>query len=457
LPASCRVRGVSEPTQDSVIQFEVAIPVGGDWNERYLQVGNGGFAGSIPEDDILAGLSAGYASAGTDDGHESGDGMDASWAPGHPERVIDFGYRALKETTDAARAVIRAYAGKAPRRSYFQGCSDGGREALMEAQRYPEDFDGIVAGAPANDWTHLLVGAAWDARALLDGPGSYVPAGKLRALEAAALAACGDEDGVVADPLGCHFDPGVLRCKGAESDQCLTEAQLTAVRSIYGGPKNQRSEPIFPGVEPGSEAESGGWQSWIIGRGPGVEGGAALNQLARNFFAYMVFDEPNYDIRRLNFDTGAATADSKLAGILNATETDLRAFQRSGGKLIQYHGWGDAAIPPRASIAYYERVQAKMGDARSFYRLFMAPGMLHCGGGAGPDVLATLPAIAEWVENGQPPERLIATKLLGARPHEQVALARPLCPYPLRALWDGSGERARAESYRCGARSAAPR
>jgi Tannase and feruloyl esterase len=458
LPASCRVQGMSKPTADSDIRFEVAIPAKEAWNGNYLQVGNGGFAGGIPEDDILEGLAQGYAVAGTDDGHESQSGTDASWALGHPEKVIDFGYRALKETTDAARAIVRAHTGRAPARSYFTGCSDGGREALMEAQRYPDDFDGIVAGAPANDWTHLFVGGVWALQALAESPGSYVGPEKLRALEGAALHACGDEDGVIEDPLSCQFDPAVLRCKGAEDSRCLTDAQIKAVRAIYAGPKNPRtSAAIFPGYEPGSEAERGGWRTWLVGRARGPEGGAAFQEFTHNFFGYVVFGDPSYDVLRMSFDADVATTDAKAAAILNSSDADLGPFQRHGGKLIQYHGWGDAAIPPRDSIAYYEAVKKKMGDTSAFYRLFLAPGMLHCSGGAGPDVLSTLPAIADWVERGKAPDRVLATKMAGEGASARADRTRPLCPYPLLARWDGKGDRKRAESYTCAASSAAPR
>jgi feruloyl esterase len=447
VPASCRVQGISRPTLDSDIHFEIDIPVGSAWNGRYLQLGNGGFAGSLP-DDMLDVLAAGYAVAGTDDGHQSQSGFDASWALGHPEKVIDFGYRALKETTDAARAILRAYEGRAPAHSYFQGCSDGGREALMEAQRYPDDFDGIVVGAPANHWTRLAAMLAAEYQALNAIPASYVPAAKLRALEDAALSACGAVDGVIEDPLSCRFDPAVLRCKGADEGTCLTDAQLKAVRSIYAGTKNPRThEVIEPGPEPGVEAERRGW-SILVGHGPGTTKGTAF-EYARNFYAFVVFADPAYDVMHLNLDTDVAMAEAKIAPILNAEAVDLGAFQKHGGKLIHYHGWGDPLIPPRDSVQYYEAVHAKMGDTSGFYRLFMAPGMLHCGGGAGPNVITTLPAITDWVENGKAPDRLLAAKLAGEGPDTAVDHTRPLCPYPMLAVWDGKGDRKRAESYAC--------
>jgi hypothetical protein len=453
VPASCRVLGTSKPTPDSDIRFEVVIPAGDAWNGRYMQLGNGGFAGAIPERSILKRVADGYAAAATDDGHKSEEPTDASWALGHPDKLVDFGYRALKETTDAARAIILAYTGRAAGHSYFVGCSDGGREALMEAQHYPDDFDGIVAGAPANHWTHLFYGAVWAEQALLATAKSYVPPSKLPALEKAALAACGDEDSVIEDPLSCHFDPGVLRCKGADDDRCLTDAQIKAVRAIYAGPKVPgTSTQLMPGYEPGSEAEDGdenGWRTWIVGKEPGAAGGAAMYLFAQSYFRDVVFADPTYDIRHFRFDADVAPTDAKLGPILDSYDTDLGAFHKHGGKLIQYHGWGDAAIPPRDSIAYYQGVQAKMGDTSSFYRLFMAPGMLHCGGGTGPDVLATLPAITDWVENGKAPDRLLASKMTGEGASAHVTRSRPLCPYPQQPRWDGRGDRTRAESYTC--------
>jgi feruloyl esterase len=452
-PTYCKVLGTARPTSDSDIRFEVAIPEGQAWNGRYLQVGNGGFAGNIPERSILVGLAQGYATAGTDDGHESVLGTDASWAMGHPEKVVDFGYRALKETTDAAKAIIAAHADRAPRYSYFLGCSDGGREALMEAQRYPDDFDGVVAGDPANHWTHLLAGAAWNAQALNATPASAVPAAKLAALEAAALKACGDQDGIVENPLTCRFDPGVLRCKGADSNTCLTTAQVTAVRKIYAGARNPRTGArILAGYSPGGEGEAGGWSAWITGPGQGVTDKAAQSAFAHNFFAYVLFGDPNYDIRKLDLDVDVRAADAKYAPIFNSYDPDLSAFRRHGGKLIQFHGWADPAIPAGDSIDYFQAVQARMGHTAGFYRLFLAPGMLHCGGGRGPNQVGmpALAAVTAWVEHGAAPNRLVVRQTIDNDPTKPLLRTRPLCAYPKVAQWNGRGARASAENWVCG-------
>ena len=451
-PSYCRVLGSAKPTADSDIRFEVAIPEGEAWNGRYLQIGNGGFAGTIPERFILLGVSLGYATAGTDDGHQSVIGTDAGWALGHPEKVVDFGYRSLKETTDAAKAIIRAHAERTPKYSYFLGCSDGGREALMEAQRYPADFDGIVAGDPANHWTHLLAASAWNAQALSAAPGSAIPAAKLKALEAAALKACGDEDGVIENPLACHFDPAAIRCAAGDSDTCLTDAQVAAVRKIYAGARNPRTGArVLAGFSAGGEGEPGGWAPWITGPGPGLVDQALLSQFAHNFFAYVVFADPNYDIRKFDLDADLAAADAKYAPIFNSWDPDLAAFKARGGKLIQYHGWADPAIPAGDSIAYFEAVQAKMGDTSGFYRLFLAPGMLHCQGGRGPNDV-TVPAflaLTAWVEKGAAPARLAIRQTVDNDPAKPLLRTRPLCAYPKIAEWDGKGDRGQAASWTC--------
>ena len=447
-PAYCRVTGSAKPTADSDIRFAVLLPEGDAWNGRYLQVGNGGFAGTVPLALMTPAVAQGYVVAGTDDGHQSTIGTDASWALNHPEKQIDFGYRALKETTDAAKAILTAYEGKTPRYSYFQGCSDGGREALMEAERYPNDFNGIVAGDPANHWTHLLTMAGWNIQALA-APGAFIPPATLKAVQTEAIKQCGDETGVIENPLACHFDPATIRCKGAAAVDCLTDAQLGALNKIYAGARNPRThELILSGYSPGSEGEAGGWVAWITG--PTAESNAALSKgFGSNFFRYIVFSDPNYDIRNLNFDSDIAMTDAKFAKIFNSYDPDLSAFRKHGGKLIQYHGWADPAIPPLDSIAYYKLVQHRMGPTSKFYRLFLAPGMLHCGGGPGPNVIAAQPAIVDWVEHGKAPALLVATKYEGNNPAKPVERQRPLCAFPAIAKWDGKGDKAKLESFKC--------
>ena len=456
LPAHCRIEGVSRPVPDSEIGFVVAIPEGSAWNGRYQQVGNGAFGGRIPEGDLAEALADGYATAATDDGHRAGP-ADASWALGHWEKVVDYGYRAVKETRDAARAILRAHEGREPAFSYFTGCSAGGRDGFTFAQRFPGDFDGIVAGSPTIETTHVLLAFAWIARALAETPTSHVPVSKLDLVEGAALAACGDEDGVIQDPLACRFDPAVLRCKGPDGPRCLTDGQVETLRKIYAGPHDPRTGALIePGYEPGAEAESfgpepDGWAGWLTGPAPGAAGNTGQYRLARSFFAFMVYEDPAFDPLRVDLDSSVAAADTRMAAVLNATNPDLSAFARRGGKLLHWHGWNDQVLPGRDSVAYHDRVVAKMGDPGAFYRLFMAPGMLHCFGGRGPNVLSTMDAITAWVEKGTPPDRLLATKYTGDDPKKPALRTRPVCPYPQLARWDGKGDRARAESWVCGA------
>lgn len=443
----CRVLGSAHPTPDSDIRFEVVIPE--QWNGRYLQVGNGGFAGVIPERAVMAPLAQGYAVAGTDDGHQDTVNTDASWGLNHPEKVIDFGYRALKETTDAAKAIITANKGTPPRYSYFQGCSDGGREALMEVQRYPADFNGVIAGDPANHWTHLLAGAGWGYQALTATPDSFLTLDKLKLVEAQALKQCGDEDGVIENPQACRLDLDRLRCASGDAPGCLTAAQIAALKKIYAGPKNPRTgEQLMAGFSPGGEGEDNGWGRWITGTAPDGKD-ALIYKFASNFFGNIVKGDPNYDLKQLNFDSDIALTDAKVGPLFNSYSPDLSAFRARGGKLIQYHGWADPAIPALDSVDYWQSVQKKMGATGDFYRLFMVPGMLHCGGGPGPNSLSVLPAIAAWVERNKAPETILATKYKNADGTGGALRTRPLCVYPARAVWDGKGDKARAESFRC--------
>ena len=456
LPAFCRVAGVAKPSGDSDIHFEVWMPVSG-WNRKFEGVGNGGFAGSIPYPSLGLSLSLNYAVAGTDTGHV---GMDASWAPGHPEKTIDFGHRAIHETAVKAKAILRAFYGAGPERSYFAGCSNGGRQALMEAQRYPEDYDGIIAGAPANFWTHNFASFIWIMDALTT-PGGYIPMAKLGTIQSATVTACdaadGVKDGVIDDPRNCHFDPSMLLCKGPEILACLTGSQLAALRKIYSGPKTSQGNQISPGLFSGAEADLGGWGVWITGVAPTLSG---QTYLGSQFFGSMVLEKPFWSYLDFDLERDVQLADRKWGGVLNATDPNLKPFYDRGGKLILYHGWNDAAVAPESSIEYYQSVIQTMGreNADRFVRLFMVPGMQHCADGPGtcffgqglpgapydPDHDVNL-ALERWVEKGIAPDAIIASKPLGG----SAKRTRPLCAYPGVARWKGSGSTDEAGNFVC--------
>ncbi len=372
IPAFCRVAGVIKPTSDSDIHFEVWMPAS-DWNGKYLGVGNGGFAGEIDFQAMGRNLARGYATAATDTGHQA-DSVDATWAYKHPEKVIDFGYRGLHETTEKAKAVIRAFYGRGPQHSYFDSCSDGGREALMEAQRFPEDFDGILAGAPANYWTHMLAAGINVTKTLYGNPAGYISTTRIPAIAAATLAACdagdGVKDGVINDPPLCNFNPSKLLCKGAASRNCLTAPQIASLKKLYAGGATESGTKLFPGVTPGAEEGQGGWGLWITGQAPGL---SLYGGFLENYFRYMVFEEPAWNLLTANVDKAEQMADQKTAHALNATDPDLHRFESRGGKLILYHGWNDPAISPLNTISYYKSVAAAMGaeKANNFLRLYI--------------------------------------------------------------------------------------
>jgi hypothetical protein len=463
LPDFCRVRGVIKPSADSHIEFEVWMPSTG-WNGRYQGVGNGGFAGSISYGPMAAALAAGYAVSATDTGHQAG-GTDATWAMGHYEKILDYGYRAIHETAEKSKSVIRAMYGSDPKYSFFNGCSNGGRQALLEAQRYPADYDGILAGAPANYFTHHFAGFLWNMRALENVD---FPSGKVNAIEAAAIAACdlndGVKDGVIDDPSKCKFDPAVLHCLGQEDNTCLTDAQIAALKKIYEGPHTSSGVSIFPGYEPGGESGGPGWGAWILGYGSNMP--SVQSAFGKGFFGAMVYQDPAWDYRKFSFDDDMAFVDDKAARIVDATNPNLKAFKDRGGKLIIYHGWSDSAIAPRNAIHYYESVVAKMGPAASndFVQLYMVPGMQHCAGGPGPSVFGAdvgskldrehniARALEEWVEKGAAPTRIIAAKYkTEGRPASGVLRTRPLCPYPQVARYKGSGSTDDAANFTCAA------
>jgi hypothetical protein len=453
LPAFCRVVGVIRPTSDSHIEFEVWMPIAG-WNGKFQGIGNGGFAGAIPHEPLAQAVRRGYAAASTDTGHKGG-GTDAKWALGHPEKVIDFGHRAIHEMTVKAKAVVAAFYGEPPSRSYFASCSTGGRQALMEAQRYPDDYDGLVAGAPAAAWTRLLFDKVWNAQALLR-PAAHITPATLAVLTQAVVAACdrrdGVPDGVLVSPDTCSFDPHTLLCKGVESDDCLSAQQAAALAAIYDGPRTSDGRRLARGFPPGAETGPGGWARWLTGPAPGQSLQATFAQGA---LAYMVFERPNYDLGDFAFERDVAIVDAKLGPLLNATDLDLSAFHKRGGKLILFHGWNDPALSVYETIDYYQAVRGRMGSAvDAFARLYLIPGLQHCTGGPGATYIGGLnvpfrdaehdvsAAVERWVEEGVAPGDMIAT---AAPDRTNLAAAAPatprrrICPYPQVPVFDGKG------------------
>jgi len=463
-PAFCRVGGIIRPVSDSEIHFEVWLPAAG-WNSKFRGTGNGGFAGSINYADMAAAIRDGYATASTDTGHRA-NGIDADWALGHPEKIVDFGNRAIHEMTLKAKLVIRAFYGETPKHSYFASCSNGGRQALMEAQRFPDDYDGILAGAPANYWTHLLIANFYaSGKPMLENPSSYIPKDKIPAIAKAVLAQCdaadGLKDGIVSDPTNCHFDPATIVCKGADSNECLTPLQAASLQRIYEGARNGDGKVIYPGYEPGGEEGGGGWQGWITGTQSGTAAGVLFSE---GYQRNMVFNDASWTYEKTNLATALDTADTKTASILNSTDADLKAFQARGGKLIIYHGWSDAAIPPRNAISYFDNVEQTMGASTvtNFARLYMLPGVQHCAGGPGPNYFGqagvlsagdaqhdVFTAMVDWVEQGSAPGPIVATKFAKDDPANGVELTRPVCPYPQTAQYNGSGDAKQAASFVC--------
>jgi feruloyl esterase len=451
----CRVTGVVAPQ----VKFEVRLPDA--WNGKYQGVGNGALAGYLNVPAMEKAVARGYATASTDTGHV-GSPIDGAWALGRPDLVEDFGHRAIHVTTVAAKAIVAAYYGTPPARSYFAGCSTGGRQALMAAQRYPDDFDGIVAGAPAAYMTRLTAASNWVSQVAHDDPASRIPAAKLPAIAAAVLAQCDGRDGVVdglvSDPPRCRFDPKVLRCAGAETDACLTEAQIVTLTKLYDGPRTSKGRRIYPGYPPGgeigtgtdpgpiSEPNIGGWEAWIVGEQPGI-----AHFIQDAFFRFLAFEDPAWDWRTFDFDTDVARIEAKLGPAMDAVDPDLRPFRNRGGRLLLFHGWSDPAIPATATIEYYQRLTRRMGGkkrTRKFARLFLAPGMQHCAGGPGPNVFDAIGALETWVEQGRAPAQLVATHATDG----VVDRTRPLCPYPEVAHWNGRGDVDDAASFTCRSR-----
>lgn len=435
LPAFCRVAATLKPTSDSDIKIEVWLPANG-WNGKFEAVGNGGWQGNVDQNALAAALRRGYAAASTDTGHDGGGGP---WMQ-NKEKLIDYGYRAVHEMTAKAKSLINAYYGSAPKLSYFNGCSAGGRQGLKAAQMYPEDFDGIVAGSPALNATGRAAYGVWIAQNLHKDEASYIPPAKYPAIHDAVLQACDALDGVtdrvIENPRACRFDPQVIACKaGEDTNSCLTPAQVASARMMYQPLVNPRTKQVInTPLEYGSEL---GWNTF---------GGAQPFGIATQMFQFMVFNNPSWDYKTLNYDSDIAAVAKAENGVIDAKSTDLKKFVARGGKLIQYHGWADPQIPSGASTSYYDDVLKAMGNkVKDNYRLFMVPGMNHCGGGDGPASFDMLTALEQWVEQKKTPDTVPAAHLANGQPDR----TRILCPYPQVASYKGSGDPNSAASFAC--------
>ena len=424
-----------KPSSDSDIKSEVWLPLSA-WNSKFQEVGNGGWNGDIQYGALADALRRGYATASTDTGHAGGS---ASFALGHPEKVIDFGYRAIHETAMQSKAVIAALYGGPQRFSYFTGCSGGGRQAFAEAQRYPEDFEGIIAGDPGYDRTGESFQLVAAAQAMYRNPAGKIPPEKFSVLHLAALDACdtldGIKDGIINDPTRCKFDPSVTHCKGADGPNCLTQAQVQTAKIFYTALKDPKTgEEVFPGFEPGSELR---WAA--LGEGPLL--------MAGDLFKYVVFQNPNWDYLTLDVGQHLALARKMDNGVISPTSANLKTFVGRGGKLIIYHGWGDQNVAPRSSVEYYEKLVKALGQKQveGALRLYMVPAMGHCGGGEGPNVFDTLSALEKWREKDAAPREIVASQVVKG----SVIRTRPLCPYPQVAQYKGTGSTDQAENFAC--------
>jgi feruloyl esterase len=437
LPAFCRVAATLKPSADSVINMEVWMPAS-NWNGKYQAVGNGAFAGSISYPAMMTALARGYATSSTDTGHSGGG---APWAFGHPEKVIDFGWRAIHEMTVASKKIVASYYDAGPKLSYWNGCSAGGRQALKAAQQFPADFDGIIAGAPGLDWTGRAAGAVRVEKTLEKNVAARLTETQRRILHDAVVQTCdaadGVKDGVIENPQRCKFDPGVLECKGSDMSSCLTKPQVETARLIYSSPVNPATKREITGLSQGSEL---GWTDlgWT----------ASARATGLDQFRFIVFSDPAWDIQKFNFDSDIVRAEEVDNNTINALDPNLKPFISRGGKLIQYHGWSDPQISARNSTQYFERVLQALGGAANVhasYRLFMAPGMGHCGGGEGPNTFDMVSALEQWVEQKKAPDQIIASRATNG----VVDRTRPLCPYPQVAVYKGTGSTDEAANFAC--------
>jgi len=484
VPEFCRVRGVSRPSKDSRIGFELWLPTT-TWNGRYYQYGQGAGGGDIFYKALIDSVNGGSAIGATDDGHTRDSTNSYQWAMGHPDKILDYGYRALEETRKIADIVLIQFYGVAPKHRYFEGCSGGGGAALMAARRMPDKWDGILVGDPDFDAIAFYVNSAWQARIWLMNPAGRIPPRKLPAIERAAVRSCGPQahvvDGIVADPRFCRHDVAKLLCAGAESDECLTAAQVETLRGIYAGPRAPAPDASrFAGFPPTSESVSNAFDGWawaITGGRTGSPGFYAPDEpfavsYALNFFRNFLFDNPKWDLRTFEFDRDLTLADTKrvdgmtLREALSGDQQDVVPFLAAGGKMVVYTGWADAAVSPLSVIKYYEGIAGKIGGPsrlKQSLRLYLVPGMSHCLGGSGANSFGQIAAgalgnraenniaraLESWVESGRAPDRIDAAKFVGDDPQKGVIFTRPICPFPAVPAYSGAGSSAFAENFQC--------
>lgn len=450
LPSFCRVRATLTPTSDSDIKVEVWLPENG-WNGKFVGIGNGIWAGQLSYSQLADPLKRGYAVATTDTGH-TGSGLTVDWGVGHPEKLVDFGYRAVHLMVVTAKQAIEDYYGSGPELSLWNSCSTGGRQGLMAAHRYPEDFDAISAMAPANTMSNLMTQTMWTGWQPHRWPGASLSPASLGLVHQAAIGQCdkldGLEDGLIGLPERCDFDPAILQCKPGESEGCLTAPQIAAMRNIYGGVRAPDGTQLLPGFPPGSEMQL---TALVMGPQP--------FPVASSYFQLILHaDDPAWDWKAMDYARELALARAHGGEIFDVPHDGLDAFFARGGKLLLSHGWNDGLIPAANTLTFYRGLYADLPREQSQQqlRLFMAPGMDHCSGGEGPSQIDTLGVIDEWATIGLAPNRILAVRPTnsGGAPGAPPApprepMSRPLCPWPMIAKYDGDGDTNAAENFVC--------
>jgi feruloyl esterase len=432
LPEHCRVAAVLKPSSDSHIEIEVWLPTT-TWNGKFQAVGNGGWAGTLSRPAMSTALAAGYATASTDTGHKGGS---TEFALGHPEKVTDFAYRAVHEMTVTAKALIAAFYEQPARLAYFNGCSTGGRQGMMEAQRFPEDYDGIVVGAPVYNQLQLSASQLIRQVEVIREPSKRLTPEKITLLAKSVVAACdagdGVTDGIVSRPDRCTFNPKTIACKGGDAPDCLTAPQVETVTRAYAPVALKNGTVVYLGSSRGFE--------------PGLRMPDAPMDLHFGPFRHIGRQDPNWDPMTFDLDADLALLLKTNASTIAATEADLSRFKARGGKILMYHGWADPGPAPANTIAYVASVEKKLGGKQDdWLRLFLMPGVAHCGGGVGPDQADFIGTLDRWRETGKAPERIDASKVTNGA----VTMTRPLCVHPQVAVYSGKGPTNEAASFSC--------